>query len=533
MRSTPIDSSMHPGNNPSESPVQSAPCAAGIPSSVVPAPHHLETPPARLNSPALSADTDDRGPMQQRYWAQVLRTAGPLMFADMLAVSIGFAIFYSLSDWFGSAPVNHGFLFWAIAVGLQWVCFVAAGLYPAAGTHPAVELRQLTLTWAAIGMVTVTFSLFHGQPDSPYPYLAAGTYFCAMLLSPTLRTFLRAWARRYDWWGYPTLLIGDGQLADQVDSIFASGGARGLRLLGRFDDTHRYWQEPNETRLEWLGNLEDVIRHAKQKGVYWLVIAMPDRTDAQSLAWIQFFRQRFRHVVLIHTRHELPCLWTRPLDCGGLSAVKVEERLMMPEQQFIKRVLDLAMVVVCSPFLIPLLATLAILVRISSGSPVLYQNTRIGRDGQPFGAWKFRTMVPDAEKILAQYLESNAEAAAEYEKNHKLKIDPRITFLGKFLRKTSLDELPQIWNVITGDMSIVGPRPIQTAEIVKYGDTYDHYLRVRPGITGMWQINGRNDTTYEERLMYDRFYVLNWSPWLDLYILARTIKSVLKCEGAY
>jgi len=304
-------------------------------------------------------------------------------------------------------------------------------------------------------------------------------------------------------------------------------------LQGRFDHTHRYWQEPHDSRVAWLGDLEDVIRYARENGVYWLVIALPERMDPQKVSWVQFFRQRFRHVVLIHTAHELPSLWNRPLDCGGLSAVKVEERLMMPEQQVCKRLLDLALVISGGLVLAPLMCLLALIVLVTSGRPIFYSNPRIGRHGRRFAAWKFRTMVPDAHQVLEDYLAQNPEAKEEYVRNHKLKNDPRITWSGQFLRKTSLDELPQVWNVLVGDMSVVGPRPIQIAEIVKYGPTYEHYSRVRPGITGMWQISGRNNTTYEERLMYDRFYVRNWSPWLDLYILGRTLKTVLKCEGAY
>ena len=148
-------------------------------------------------------------------------------------------------------------------------------------------------------------------------------------------------------------------------------------------------------------------------------------------------------------------------------------------------------------------------------------------------AWKFRTMFQDAHLVLEHYLEAHPELLDEWKADHKLRYDPRVTKIGRFLRKTSLDELPQLWNVIRGDMTLVGPRPIVTAEIEKYGDYYGLYTMVKPGITGLWQVSGRNNTTYEERVQLDAYYVRNWSPWMDLYLLLRTIRIVLFAKGAY
>lgn len=492
-----------------------------------PLPHELANPP-------LEADqTIVKRSFGNSYLGQFLRTVFPLAVADVFAIGLGVGIAIGLAALWTVRPVNHAFAFLTATCAVQVFVFTITHLYPAAGLHPAVELRQLTLTWFGLGIVSATFALYHGGPESPYVYLSLGTFLIAMVASPILRTIARGIVQRYGWWGYPAIMIGEGALADKVDAILAQGGGRGLRLMGRFDHTHRYWQEPHDSRVDWLGSLEDVIAYARENGIQWLIVAMPDRVDEQMIAWIQFFRQRFRHVVLIQTRHELPSLWNRPLDCGGLSAMMVEERLLMPEQQLFKRLLDLAIIAAAAIFLIPLIGLLTLLVFATSGRPVFYKNLRIGRDGRRFGTWKFRTMVPNADHVLQDYLDAHPEAAVEFEATHKLKNDPRITTLGALLRKTSLDELPQVWNVVRGEMSLVGPRPIQPAEIAKYGETYTHYLRVRPGITGMWQISGRNNTTYDERLRHDRFYVRNWSLWLDLYILGRTLKTVLRCEGAY
>ena len=197
-----------------------------------------------------------------------------------------------------------------------------------------------------------------------------------------------------------------------------------------------------------------------------------------------------------------------------------------------KRLMDIALTMACAVAIVPLVCVLAILVKLTSRGPVFYKTERIGWGGRRVYAWKIRSMVVNADVELRRFLDENPELKAEWEKNTKLKDDPRITPIGSFLRKTSLDELPQIWNVVKGDMSLVGPRPILLEEVAKYGDALPLYVRVLPGITGLWQVNGRNKTSYEQRLEFVKRYVREWSPWLDLYILARTVKVVIGCEGA-
>src|SRR5690606_27637083 len=158
---------------------------------------------------------------------------------------------------------------------------------------------------------------------------------------------------------------------------------------------------------------------------------------------------------------------------------------------------------------------------------------RIGRRGQVIKAWKFRSMHVDAERMLKEYLQNNPEARREWEQSHKLRHDPRVTALGRFLRKTSLDELPQVWNVLRGDMSVVGPRPIVQGEIHRYGDAIRLYASVKPGLTGLWQVSGRTECSYADRVRFDEFYIRHWSPWLDIYILAKTVVTLIKRQGAY
>jgi lipopolysaccharide/colanic/teichoic acid biosynthesis glycosyltransferase len=199
-------------------------------------------------------------------------------------------------------------------------------------------------------------------------------------------------------------------------------------------------------------------------------------------------------------------------------------------RKFGKRVLDLALVVLLAAPLAIVIGILLLIVR-RDGGPGLFGHTRIGQDGTTFRCWKIRTMVIDSEARLEQHLRDNPEAAAEWARDHKLTNDPRITRIGRFLRRTSLDELPQIWNVAKGEMTFVGPRPIVYDEMVRYGAYQAAYLAMKPGVTGLWQVNGRNYVTYDERVQMDVDYFERMSFWLDLSLIARTVLTVVKRTG--
>jgi exopolysaccharide production protein ExoY len=180
----------------------------------------------------------------------------------------------------------------------------------------------------------------------------------------------------------------------------------------------------------------------------------------------------------------------------------------------------------------PLMAILALLIWRHDGAPVLYAHYRVGYEGKLFRCMKFRTMSRNSEQMLADLLRDDPRARAEWVRDQKLTNDPRITRIGRFLRRSSLDELPQLLNVLRGEMNLVGPRPITVAELARYGSIRWHYLSVRPGITGLWQVNGRNNTTYDERVALDRRYVEQRSFWIDICILMKTVRAVVMREGA-
>lgn len=199
---------------------------------------------------------------------------------------------------------------------------------------------------------------------------------------------------------------------------------------------------------------------------------------------------------------------------------------------FWKRSLDLVLAVVLLIVLSPLMLLTAIAIKLGDGGPVLFVQKRCGAGNRAFRCYKFRTMRVDADERLAALIENDPEAAEQWRIYQKLDPDPRVTMIGKWLRKSSLDELPQLFNILRGEMSVIGPRPITAGEVHRYGELYPYYVAVRPGVSGLWQVNGRNRLTYPERVALDVEYVKSWSIWMDLGILLKTIPAVLFASGA-
>ncbi len=252
-------------------------------------------------------------------------------------------------------------------------------------------------------------------------------------------------------------------------------------------------------------------------------------------AWLRYFMiNGFRYVSVI------PTLRGMPLDSTDMSFIfshevmifRVHQNLAKLSSRVLKRTFDIvgSLSIICA--LSPLLAFIAYKVKSDKG-PAIYGHERIGKNGKPFKCLKFRSMVINSKEVLEELLQSDPQAKAEWDATFKLKDDPRVTSIGKFLRKTSLDELPQLFNVLRGEMSLVGPRPIINAELERYSEEVDYYLLGKPGMTGLWQVSGRSDVDYETRVYLDAWYVKNWSMWNDIAILFKTIGVVVKKDGAY
>jgi Undecaprenyl-phosphate galactose phosphotransferase WbaP len=265
----------------------------------------------------------------------------------------------------------------------------------------------------------------------------------------------------------------------------------------------------------------------------YAVVAMPGEPNSRFLSLIERYRLHFSHILMIPHVLDFSSLGVNTKNVGEMLGLEVCQQALIPQRQWPKRLLDLALTIIGGLCILPLIGVIVLWIRVDSPGPVFYGHQRVGQGGREFRAWKFRSMVPNADQVLHRYLDEHPHLRREWERNQKLRDDPRVTRVGRLLRRTSLDELPQLWNVLKGEMSLVGPRPIVRDEIPKYGDHFPSYSVVRGGLTGLWQISGRNDTSYRERVRFDVFYVRNWSVWLDLYILFRTIETVLLRKGAY
>ncbi|MFN0017512.1 MAG: undecaprenyl-phosphate galactose phosphotransferase WbaP [Pirellulaceae bacterium] len=412
---------------------------------------------------------------------------------------------------------------------LQLLGLRLAGLQRAWGINPVGSLARCVRITAGMTFFVAAALITLGQSwQSLVAAIIAG--FCSTIFVLASRSVVLYLFGRADWWGRRVFVVGSDMQAVTLYSKLLRQPQRGLRPIGFIDDL-----ETLDTDLDpalYLGPPEALRELALEHGVTGAVVA---KSSPDSQTQRLFCREELgiRDWILMSSLDGYPSLWGEAVEITGVPALLVRNRLLSPWSRGLKRAADLVITLTSVLLALPLLVAILALVRFGSPGPIFYGQERIGRHGRRFKAWKFRTMVVNADEVLEAYLASDPLLRAEWEANHKLKDDPRITWIGKFLRKTSLDELPQLGNVIRGEMSLVGPRPIVVAEIDKYADDYEYYVDVLPGITGLWQVSGRNNTTYPERVAFDAYYVKNWSLWLDLYILVSTIRVILLREGAY
>lgn len=244
------------------------------------------------------------------------------------------------------------------------------------------------------------------------------------------------------------------------------------------------------------------------------------------------YAQRYAYIEYLPASGTLPLSIVRPTLIDGFGGLEFANQRKMRLLQTEKWILDKLLAAVVFVCALPIFIVVPLLVKLTSRGPVFYRHQRLGKRGRPLRVWKFRTMYVDADERLKAILDSDPARRAEWEANFKLANDPRVTPLGRFLRRTSIDEFPQLFNVFAGDMTLVGPRPIVEGEIPRYGESYETFSSVKPGVTGLWQASGRSDTDYTRRVALDIHYILNWSPWLDLWILKKTLAAVVFMRGA-
>jgi Undecaprenyl-phosphate galactose phosphotransferase WbaP len=408
--------------------------------------------------------------------------------------------------------------------------YAAVGLYSGVALSPPEEIRRATFSSAALFLTLAAVTVYWRGATQVFTWRLLLAMLLSAMLVPLTRGALRLWLCEKDWWGYPTVILGANETGKMVLRVIREQPGLGLKPIA-FVDPASFEREV--LGLPVLDGLDSIQGLVDSDGHTYAIVAMPDTMSYDVIRFIE--REvvpRVAHVLVIPTVFDWSHVWVRPKSLGNILGLEIPQATRS-NHEISKRILDVLVSGALLVLLLPLFAAVAVAIKLTSRGPILFGHRRVGLSGIYFKAWKFRTMLHKADAILAQYLRERPEAREEWERDQKLRNDPRVTKIGRFLRKTSMDELPQLWNVLKNEMSLVGPRPIVQAEVERYGMAFDLYTRVKGGLTGLWQVSGRNDTSYEERVRLDAIYVRNWSVWLDLFILYRTIGVVLFRSGAY
>lgn len=331
----------------------------------------------------------------------------------------------------------------------------------------------------------------------------------------------------------PVIFIGAGTTTEKIIKFFNDNSCFGINVIAIVDDNIR--SEYLKKNFQILIGLNKAKEYIQNNNIKTVIISSPKMDKYKLIDVISDVQLVVRNILFVPNLNGTPVanLDIKRLYTSNVMLLDVKNNLSKRRNKILKYIFDMTLTIVGTICISPILLIIALWIYIDSPGPVIFKHMRVGKDGKEFPCYKFRSMCVDAKAKLEELLKNDPVARAEWEKDFKLKHDPRITKSGAFLRKTSLDELPQIFNVLKGEMSLVGPRPIIREEMKRYKNHINDYLMVKPGIAGMWQCSGRSDIEYDERVNMDSWYVRNWSIWLDIMILWKTLQAVFAKKGAY
>jgi Undecaprenyl-phosphate galactose phosphotransferase WbaP len=415
----------------------------------------------------------------------------------------------------------------AVVVPGVLLVYAAGGLYRRRFAHPALEMQRVgLLTLVAGGVASGTLFLATGA-GPPALLLGAGGLLGAVVV-PVCRALFRVLFARARWWGFPAVIVGAGTSGGAILTTLNRWPEIGIRPVALLSDAPTAEDMP----VPIQGGYELAPYLARTFDIPYVVVALPGLDHEERACLVAQYGKFFDHVFVASDPAGAPALWTTGQSGDGLFGYGVRNVALRPGAQFVKRAVDVAGALLALLVLAPVLIGIALLIRMDAPGAVLYRQERMGQDGRIITILKFRTMYEDADQMLASILSADPALRREYDRYHKLQDDPRVTRIGKLLRCYSLDELPQIVNVLRGDMSLVGPRAYMPSELDEMSGLARAVLQCPPGITGLWQVSGRNRLSFADRVHLDVHYLQNWSPWLDLYLLVRTGPVVLSGEGA-
>ncbi|MEO1476967.1 MAG: undecaprenyl-phosphate galactose phosphotransferase WbaP [Bacteroidota bacterium] len=453
-------------------------------------------------------------------------SATMLGLGDALGLVIAFALAGTVRHFlFGAAFVQPWMLvmptiYWAGAVGL--------GLLPGWGVGAVEEYRRLA--WLTVGtFVVAAFGLFLSQQglDNSRFLMGLAALF-AVVTVPLLRNWTKSAMIDAGLWGVPVVIYGAGEMGAAVVRQLREERGLGYVPAAFFDDD----ESLHGSTVEGVPVVGSMDRVSVEAPFAILAIQNLDMDARRDL--LEGPLACYRKAIVIPDLNETPTLWMRSRDLSGMLGLEITYHHISLTRRIAKRAFDLGAVLLTAPLWMPLCALLAVAIWLEDRAHPLYAQERIGQGGRHFRTLKFRTMVPNADVVLKDALASDPALRAEWNANFKLKNDPRITRVGQLLRKTSLDEIPQLFNVLRGEMSLVGPRPLPQYHHGELpASVREVRERVRPGLTGLWQVSGRSDSGNAGMERWDPYYVRNWSLWLDIVILVRTFRAVTKGSGAY
>lgn len=472
----------------------------------------------------------------ERYEARRSRSWIPMAVAlaitDLLVILFCFGLGFLAVKVVAFTAINSkSFISYWYYLPAFFLVFWGVGLYPGLSLAHPEELRRFAFA-SFIGHIGIVFSrlVLGGRLDA-YSVAFTISWIVSIPVFSAGRGIARRLFMKSGWWGVPVAIFGAGKTGRMLVDRLLHHPWLGVRPVVFLDDAEL--PEDVYKGIPIVRGTENGGRIARECELDSAIVAMPgvDRTRVSDI--VSDHVRAFRRYTIIPDFFGMTNMWIAVRDFDGIMGLEINQVLLSRFNQALKRTLDILITVFGGILISPFILLIAIAIKIDSPGPVFYGHHRLGKDGKSFKAWKFRSMVRNSREVLENLLATDPSVREEWENNFKLRDDPRITRMGRFLRKTSLDELPQIWNVLRGEMSLIGPRPIVEAEIEKYGHHYRLFSSVKPGMSGLWQVSGRSDLDYEERVALDIYYIQSWSLWLDLYILFKTFGVVIAGLGAY
>lgn len=391
------------------------------------------------------------------------------------------------------------------------------------------ELKEIIRTLIIFSILDLALIAFSKWQFSRYLWLFCWSF--SLFLVPIGRFLVRKALCHFGLWSKKTIILGCGKNAIEAMSALHSEEMLGFDIIAFYDESSCNKEIEGLPVITKESDLWDFINPEETH----IVVAFEFEDSDKTSYWLKLLsKHHCRSVTVIPSLRGVPLYGTDMsfIFSHEVILLRVHNNLAKRTSRFIKRAFDILGSLMIVTALSPILLLLIFLVK-KDGGPAIYGHERIGRDGVKFKCYKFRSMVTNSKEVLEELLETDSDARSEWENDFKLKFDPRITKIGHFIRKTSMDELPQLFNVLGGSMSLVGPRPVIEEELKRYADDIDYYLMAKPGMTGLWQVSGRNNVDYETRVYFDAWYVKNWSLWNDLVILFKTVSVVFQREGAY